>query len=152
VQTYIGIFVNGTINEFTCKSMWQKRPGEPRCNWKPYAVLKLKETAENISGSSWKISVCTPTNRFAPGLSVEWSIRNRPDKSILERSEAYIYIYNAFSPLSVSVVGAKPLSLFYKIEAWISAAQLYCSALWSLKGLPFSKCGGIPGIMYIDTH
>ena len=55
-------------------------------------------------------------------------------------SEEGIYMYYALSPLSVSVVGAKPLSLF--ITSRHEYLQHSCAAVLheSLKVLPFGRC------------
>jgi len=79
----------------------QKWPGGPRCNWNPYAIPKTERDYWDHQWIIMEKSVCTPTNRFAPGLSVEWSIRNRPDKSILERSEVHVNVKCLISSLSL---------------------------------------------------
>jgi hypothetical protein len=72
---------------------------------------------------------------------VEWSIRNRPDKSILERSKAYICVMPFL--LSQSLLWVQNHSVFYIISRhahWHHS----CAVLryGSLKVLPFSKCEG----------
>ena len=67
-------------------------------------------------------------------------------------SEEGMYMHCALSPLSVSVVGAKPLSLFI-IPRHEYLQHSYAVVLrGSLKVLPFGKCGGIPRLHYLDTH
>ena len=82
---------------------------------------------------------------------VEWSIRNRPDKSILERSKAYICVMPFLLSQSLLWVQNHSVCCIISRHEYLqhSCAVLLCG---SLKVLPFGKRGGISRVMYLDTH